>query len=282
MQKAWSSALNDEIGRKEPSRVAPELDLDDFDSLDVDFDSPDFALLRDLEYRFIVPPGWQQFPVKEEPLRQFARKWLLWKYRRQSRDATVSIRRQIENRLVELSRAELSAANVTQMFMLSARVDVAAISASLVVAVSSRGVQGHERLREYVDSVESSAHDDAEVRVLTSPEKNLVVVITDTLDRGRAEGRTDAEIMDLVSEYSKEEGRPIDVEHLDDAERATIIDRGATTRTVEVHAVSDHAPFTVRMVFTTAQYALFEQLTELFIAIASTVSFRVDDKTWVG
>lgn len=229
----------------------------------------------DPAYRLVVPDGWTRLPVEPAAMRAAARALLLRRFAAHPRDATAVLRRELEEQLVGLTQGPGSA-YLRMVLLLDLQVSRRPVAASCLVSLLPQEVDGERGLQELAErsapgAVSSTVED-------LGAGRGVVVV------RDRRDGDAPVEVDPATAALAH---RVADWLRTGDAEPpvrsdpvpAEALHAAGLRRTVEVLLPAPDAPRVLLLSFGTGVSALFEPLTALFLAVASTVQWQRDD-TW--
>ena len=222
-----------------------------------------------VRYRLAVPDGWMTFPVQAARLRPAIRRWLLRRLAHRSRDETVALRRRAEDELVQLAQSP-GIEYAKQLLVLSLDVGQVPITATCLVALVPRHLPDNGAMAALVIELTPPAGT-AEMAELGG--STGIVVVQDIVPIAREQQPSDAELAELLSRIGPPGEVSVDqvAEHRATAERA---------RSVDIYLPVPESRQTLMLSFSTPVVPLFEPLTELFVAMASTVQFRVGENAW--
>lgn len=196
-------------------------------------------------YRVVLPAGWHRLPADPVAVRPVARRLLLQAWADRPRDATAAARRTLEDELVRL--ADRAADQGGHELLVSLQeVGGVPLAASAVVSLVPLPLEGEAGLAELA---EVSADGALSSEVVALGPHRAVVVARDVALPGA--------------------DRPAGLPALAAEVRST--------RQVSVHLPVPDEPVSLLLSFSTPLVALADPLTELFLAIAATVSWREAD-----
>jgi hypothetical protein len=226
-----------------------------------------------LPYRLVVPAAWTRLPMDPVGMRDAARAMLLRRFGALPRDETATLRREVEQELVALTRR--AGSEYTRMLLvLALEVSRRPITASCLVSLLPRAVPDETALQALaVELSEGSAISAVED---FGTNRGVVVVrdqvmpmspVPDGVDvAALAELYADAiglrETASAAGELGAEPWAP------------------GATRHVDVHLPVPDVPRLLLLSFSTPLVPLFEPLTELFLMMATTVQWDRGDGSW--
>lgn len=197
----------------------------------------------------VLPDTWIRLPTNPITLRPIVRRLLLERWADQPRDATVQRRRQLEQQLVEQGSSAADGGG-RELLVCLQTVDDVPLPASAVVSLHATLVDGEEGLQELARASASGA------------------ISSEVLDLGRNRGV-------LVVRDAVLDSPPLLPEEATAEQRQALTAALRTVRQVDVHLPVPDEPAMLLLSFSTPMTALFEVFTELFVALASTVEWRV-------
>ena len=157
-----------------------------------------------------------------------------------------------------------------QLLVLSLDVGQVPITATCLVALVPRHLPDNAALAALVTEL-APATGTAEMAELGG--STGILVVQDIVPIAREQQPSDAELAELLSRTGPPGEVSVDqvAEHRAAAERA---------RSVDIYLPVPESRQTLMLSFSTPVVPLFEPLTELFVAMASTVQFRVGEDAW--
>lgn len=193
-------------------------------------------------YRIVLPEGWHRLPADPIALRPIVRELLHRLWADLPRDSTAQRRRDLEQELVRLGDAASDQGGRELLLSLRA-VGGVPLAASAVVSMVATGLAGEPGLVE--------------------------------LARVSAEGAISSEVADLGRNRGVVVVRD---QAFEAADRPALLEAAGVvvtrTRQVDVHLPVPDEPAMLLLSFSTPLMSLAEGLTELFVAMASTVQWR--------
>lgn len=229
-------------------------------------------------YRLVVPKGWTRLPVDPVGMKAAVRAMLLRRFAQLPRDTTASLRREIEQELVSLTRGP-GHEYMRMLLVLDLQVERRPITGTCLVSLLPQRVAGEQALSDLA----ASMADDAVDSVVEDLGANRgVVVVRDTVAPD-ADVPPDAPMSEAVRRYNHwldtgseaEPGLPAAGNLSPDLLRA-----GRTTRSVDVFLPVPDSPRLLLLSFSTQVVPLFGPLTTLFLTIAGTVQWNRDGEAW--
>ena len=196
-------------------------------------------------YRIVLPDGWHRLPAGPIALRPIARELLLRLWADQPRDQTAQRRRDLEQELVRLGDTASDQGGRELLLSLQA-VGGVPLAASAVVSMVPTLLDGEAG---FVELAQVSAEGAISSGVFDLGRNRGVVVVRDQAVEAR--------------------DRPAFL-----GEAGAAITR---TRQVDIHLPVPDEPAMLLLSFSTPLMSLAESLTELFVAMSSTVQWRQDE-----
>lgn len=226
-------------------------------------------------YRLVVPKGWTRLPVDPAGMKAAVRALLLRRFAGHPRDSTATLRHEIEQELVSLTRGP-GHEYMRMLLVLDLQVERRPITATCLVSLLPQPVVGEQALQELATSMAGGAVESAVADL--GPHRG-VVVVRDAASPGSgvlpdggtvAAARRYADWLDTGAETAPEV--PADGE----------LPPGLhpRSRSVDVFLPVPDAPRVLLLSFSTAVEPLFGPLTTLFLTIAGTVQWRSDGERW--
>ncbi len=232
-----------------------------------------------VSYRMAVPAPWVRLPMEPTRMRTAVRAWLLRKYANRSRDETAQLRRQVEDELVALTRRP-GTEYARQMLVLAFEAGDVPVSASCLVSIIPNDLSAPGALEALASELSDGARY-SDVNDLGSNQG--VVVVRDEVVPGARDGRSDAELVELADQAMAEilpDGALSSAPVEDEAGLEQVVAEAERSRSVDVFIPVPDQPRCLLLSFSTPLVPMFEPLTTLFVALASTVQWQVGDDRW--
>jgi hypothetical protein len=227
-----------------------------------------------LPYRLVVPAAWTRLPMDPVGMRDTSRAMLLRRFGALPRDQTATLRREVEQDLVALTR-RAGSEYARMLLVLALEVSRRPITASCLVSLLPQAVPDETALQalavDLSDGAATSVVEDL------GANRGVVVVRDEVMPMSSVPEGVDVEA--LAQRYAEAIGS--------DESPATTRTVGAvapwtpgTTRHVDVHLPVPDVPRLLLLSFSTPLVPLFEPLTELFLMMAATVQWDRGDGSW--
>lgn len=220
-------------------------------------------------YRLVVPPSWVRLPMESSAMRTAARAWLLKRYAHAPRDRTATLRRELVEDLVALTR-RAGAEYSRMMLVLAAEAQGRPISASCLVSVLPNPLPTEPAMQALAESYAGEALDAV---VADLGHSRGVVVVRDQVQQLAVPEGVDGE---KVARIADEVVASLGIVHDEPAQPW----EPGTTRLVDVHLPVPDGKETLLLSFATPLVPLFPALTELFVLMACSVQWQNDDGAW--
>lgn len=218
-------------------------------------------------YRLVLPPTWVRLPMEASAMRTAARAWLLRRYAAAPRDRTATLRRELVEDLVALTR-RAGAEYSRMLLVLAVEAQGRPISASCLVSVLPHPLPDEASLQAL-----AAMHEDAlEVSVTELGGSRGVVVVRDEVQPLSVPAGAEAEVQRIADQVVTALG----VVHDGPAEPW----EPGRQRLVEVYLPVPDRDDTLLLAFATPLVPLFPALTELFVLMACSVQWQADDGSW--
>lgn len=229
-------------------------------------------------YRLVVPQGWTRLPVEPTAMRAAARALLQRRFAHHPRDATATLRREVEQQLVALTQGA-GREYLRMLLTLDLPVERVPVTATCLVSLLPYPVAGEQGLAELAASQSAGA---LESVVEDLGGQRGVVVVRDVTGPGLA---LDDQGVRLAHRYaawlrSGEDAADDDAPGRPDEVPDEALHAATTTRSVDVFLPVPDSPRVLLLSFSTPVTPLFAPLTRLFLTIASTVQWQRDGRSW--
>lgn len=203
-------------------------------------------------------------------MRTAARAWLLRRYAHAPRDRTATLRRELVEDLVALTR-RAGAEYARMMLVLAAEEQGRPISATCLVSVLPSALHTEQARQALAGSYAGEA---VEAVAADLGHHRGVVVVRDEVRRLEVPTGSDGE---KVAKIADEVVASLGIEHDGPAQSW----KPGTTRLVDVHLPVPDGDETLLLSFATPLVPLFAALTELFVLMASSVQWQREDGSWI-
>ena len=229
-------------------------------------------------YRLVVPQGWTRLPVDPAGMRAAVRALLLRRFAAHPRDSTATLRHEVEQELVALTRGP-GHEYLRMLLLLDLQVERRPVTGTCLVSLLPQRVTGEQALQELAQSMADGA---VESVVEDLGPHRGVVVVRDTVAPG-PDVEPDARTLAAARRYAHwlDTG---DAAVQDIATAADVPGGPAParrrTRSVDVFLPVPDSPRVLLLSFWTPAEPLFAPLTRLFLTIAATVQWRSDGERW--
>ncbi len=224
--------------------------------------TPRLGLPPGTSYRLLLPPQWVRLPVNSVGMRAAARRHLEVRFADLPRDRTLALRRQLEDELVGLAET-VSGQFAVDILLLSTDLAGVPVSASGLVSLVPIPLSDETHLQRLRETTAEGA-DTSGVVDLGS---NRVVRVLRHAEPTSADGEPVA----ATAEVARTVLGP------DDGSATPLTGR---SRLLDYYVPVPDSDAVMLLSFSTAVPALFEPLTGLFDAIASTLQWQQEGTPW--
>ena len=239
--------------------------------------------LGEVPYRLVLPTGWTRLPVDPAGMRVAVRSLLRRRFAQHPRDATATLRHEVERELLCLTRGP-GHEYMRMLLVLDLQVGRQPITGTCLVSLLPQPVVGEQALQDLAASMADGA---VESVVGDLGSNRGVVVVRDV----RAPGSYDPPEPGTLRAAQRYEGwldtgadpppdLPLSGDLPVEVSAAEMALAARTTRSVDVFLPVPDAPRVLLLSFSTPVAPLAGPLTTLFLTIAGTVQWRRDGAAW--